>query len=310
MIAIEHKRAIAALLEQTRRALGSWQKVATKVGANVATVSKNMQEESLFGVVSDQMWQRVASQLGYKLGDLDWILVETTNSQWMAKYLSDAQQRAMFLAVSHRAGQGKSAGIALYQEQDEHGAVFVLECKEHWSHKQFLSKLCQTVGIDAEGFTVSAMAEAVIDFFKQKAISSRPLLILDEANKLSAASLRLIIPFYNELKWRIGLVIVGADDLEKHIKSGVRRSVRGYDELDSRLGRQFMHLLGATEKDVRAICAANGVSDRHVQGQIWQAMNPQSVLVPSFGCYVDMVQEDLRRLERLVMDHRINLASA
>src|SRR6218665_1232334 len=97
---------------------------------------------------------------------------------------------------------------------------------------------------------VPMMAETIVGFFKQKATECQPILILDEANKLNASSLRLIIPLYNELKGDIGLVIVGADDLEKHIKSGVRRNVRGYDELDSRLGRRFMHLLGATEKDV------------------------------------------------------------
>ncbi|WP_338875684.1 ATP-binding protein [Spirosoma sp. SC4-14] len=306
MITIEQKKAIALLLTQERHALGSWQKVATKVGANVATVSKNMQEESLFGLVSDQMWQRVGTSLGHQLSDANWVLVETMNTRWMNKYLSDAQQHAMFLAVSHKAGQGKSAGISLYRSKATIGTVFYLECKEFWSHKLFLSKLCQTVGLDATGLNLAAMAEALIDFFKQKAIGCRPVLILDEANKLSPASLRLIIPLYNELKGHIGLVIVGADDLEKHIKSGVRRSVRGYDELDSRLGRQFMHLVGATEQDVRAICAANGIGDAKTQKEIWLAMNPQQVLVPVFGRYEDLVDEDLRRLERLILDRRIS----
>ena len=305
MISIDKKRAIAGSLVQEHRALGSWQKVATKVGANVATVSKNMQDESLFKFVSDQMWQRVGSALGYKLTDLDWVLVETTNTRWMGKYLSDAQEHAMFLAVSHKAGQGKSAGIELYREQDNAGSVFVLECKEYWSHKRFMSKLCQTLGLDSLGMNVAEMAEAVIDFFKQKAINSRPILILDEANKLSASSLRLIIPLYNELKRAIGLVIVGADDLEKHIKSGVRRNVRGYDELDSRLGRRFMHLIGANERDIRAICAANGIEDAKMQSEIWQAMEPQQKLVPLSGRYEALVEEDLRRLERLILDRRI-----
>ncbi|MGA0555806.1 AAA family ATPase [Larkinella sp. VNQ87] len=308
MITPSQKQEIARLLTQERNALGSWHKVATKVGVNVATVSLNMQHEAHHERVSDNMWVKVAARLGYKLTDTLWTLVETTNTRYMTKYLADAQQQSMFLAVSHKAGQGKSASIELYRASDETGAVFTLECEESWSHKLFLSKLCQTLGVDASGCSTSAMTDMIVEFFKRKATESQPLLILDEANKLKPASLRLIIPLYNKLKGDIGLVIVGADDLEKHIKAGVRRNVRGYDELDSRLGRKFMHLIGATEKDVRAICAANGITDEAVQEELWLAMNPHQVLVGK--TYMPLVQEDLRRLERLILDRRLKTARA
>lgn len=303
MITPEQKRMIAAKLNEERLALGSWKAVGRKAEANEVTVRYNMQEPDKWHLVADRKWLSVALALGLSFQSTGWQLVETTNTRIMTRLLADAQREAMFMAISHKAGQGKSASIGLYKSGDENGATYVLECEESWSHKLFLQKLAQTLGVDTEGLTVSAMTDEIVAFFKRRSAQVDPLLVLDEANKLKPSSLRLIIPLYNKLRGQMGLVIVGADDLERHIKSGVKRQVRGYDELDSRLGRKFMHLVGATEADVRAICAANGLVDTAVQAELWRSMRPDRV--PIDGKYVELVQDDLRRLERLVTDRKL-----
>lgn len=308
MITTEQKLAIATRLRDELTALGSWKAVGRKVSANDVTVRYNMQEPDKWPLVSDRKWMSVGLALGFTFNGPQWTLVPTTNTEIMTRMLADAQEQAMFMAISFKAGQGKSVSIGLHKSADETGATYVLECEESWSHKLFLQKLAGTLGVDVEGLTVSGLTDEIVAFFKRRSAQVNPLLILDEANKLKPSSLRLIIPLYNKLKGEMGLVIVGADDLERHIKGGVKRQVRGYDELDSRLGRKFMHLIGATQADVKAICAANGITDPVVQDEIWRSMRPERVSVD--GRYVELVQDDLRRLERSVLDRRIKQARA
>lgn len=304
MINAEQKRAIGVALLDAFNALGSWKAVGRKVGANDVTVRYNMVDPVKWHNVSDKKWLSVGTALGLSINAPTWNLVDTRNTQMMRAMLADAQEQAMFLAISHRAGQGKSASIGLHKQGDDTGGTYVLECEESWSHKLFLQKLAGTLGIAVDGLTVSGLTDEIVFFFKRRSAQVNPLLILDEANKLKPSSLRLIIPLYNKLKGDMGLVIVGADDLERHIKNGVRRDVRGYDELDSRLGRKFMHLYGTTIDDVRAICAANGVTDQLAQETIWQEMRPERIKNTE-GKYIDLVQDDLRRLERTILSRRL-----
>ena len=85
-----------------------------------------------------------------------------------------------------------------------------------------------------------------------------PMLILDEADKLSPEALRLLIPLYNELEEHISVVMAGTEHLKKHMRNGVIYRKKGYDELESRFGRSYFSLLGATKEDVRKIAEANG----------------------------------------------------
>lgn len=309
MISSEQKLAIGAALQEAFTALGSWKAVGRKVEANEVTVRYNMIDPTKWFNVSDKKWISVGTALGLSINAPRWNVVDTRNTQMMRAMLADAQEQAMFLAISHKAGQGKSVSIALHKQADATGGTYVLECEESWSHKLFLQKLAGTLGIATDGLTVPGLTDEIVAFFKRRSATVSPLLILDEANKLKPSSLRLIIPLYNKLKGDMGLVIVGADDLERHIKNGVRRDVRGYDELDSRLGRKFMHLYGTSLDDVRAICAANGVTDHALQSTIWHEMRPQRV-TNAQGKYEELVQDDLRRLERAILNLRLKQSRA
>ena len=92
------------------------------------------------------------------------------------------------------------------------------------------------------------------------------------------------------------MVISGTENLKKEIKNGVNRCIKGYDELDSRFGRTYMNLLGATEADVVAIATANGLPRDRVEA-VWKEAGPVQKL--QGGRYISVV-EDMRRLKRIV----------
>jgi type II secretory pathway predicted ATPase ExeA len=221
--------------------------------------------------------------------------VDTINYSRIATVLSDAQESSLFLAISYRAGSGKSTAAKAIAEERRLQSVYLLQCRE-WGKREFLNNLCRCLGIELPRghASLDELLQKVAEFFRNQS-GKKPLLILDEADKLKQASLRTLIPLYNETEGILGCVILGTDHLQKDIKRGARMNQKGYDEIDSRFGRKFIELQGATLADVRAICGANGVPDAVEQKVIFDGCEP--VIKQVAGRDIKVV-EDLRAVKR------------
>ena len=89
-----------------------------------------------------------------------------------------------------------------------------------------------------------------------------PLLIFDEADKLSERVFHYFIDLYNRLEERCGIVFFSTAYIKRRIKMGLRYDKKGYNEIDSRIGRKFFELEPTSPSDVYAVCAANGLNDK------------------------------------------------
>lgn len=300
MILEYQKREILALIDEEAKVLGSYNRVATKIGVSGATMSKNLRRPDNWGVVSDAMWGAIGRILGYKFQNQGWQIAETENFKIMRQVLKVAQEKAMFLAVSEKAGSGKTASIRKYKADDTTQAVYVMQCEE-WSRRVFLLNLAQTCGIDlrSSGYlNMDTLGERIIGALKQKAISAHPLLILDEADKLKPSALRWLIHLYNKLEDEVGVVIAGTENLKKEIERGVQKALKGYDELDSRFGRSFVRLVGCTRADATEVARANGLFDDEIIERVWRNCKPVEVV--QNGKYVHVL-EDMRVLKRKII---------
>ena len=299
MIQESQKHEILGLLEAEARVVGSYNRVATKLGVSSATISNNVRKSENWASVSDGLWVQIGRTLGYKFNNLAWQTAETENLRIMRNVLQVAQTDALFVAISEKAGSGKTASIRQYKAQDNSDAVYVLQCEE-WGRRAFLLALAQCCGVDLKGayLNVEAIGERVVSVLKQKSANARPLLVLDEADKLRPSALRWLIHLYNKLEDEIGVVIVGTENLRVDIRRGVARSLKGYDEIDSRFGRSFVRLMGCTRADAQAVAVANGLSDEAQIEAIWQRCNP--VQVSQGNKYIKVV-EDMRVLRRQII---------
>ncbi|MEG2319644.1 MAG: ATP-binding protein [Mucinivorans sp.] len=109
------------------------------------------------------------------------------------------------------------------------------------------------------GGTVGEMMADTVTALKK---SARPLIILDEADKLSDQLLFFFITLYNHLEDNCGIVLCATDHLRKRIERGLRLNKRGYSEIFSRLGREFVLIRTNTKGDIAAVCTANGVNEQ------------------------------------------------
>lgn len=287
------KKQIVSLIDEEKNRLGSYRKVANRCGVSAGTISQMANEK--WELIKDELWLKVGKYLGH--ANTGWQIAETTNYRMIKTVLDDARAESMFMAISHKAGSGKTATINHYRAVNANEAVFVIQARE-WAKREFLLNLCQVLGIDVgKGYvTVDKLGQKVIKFFNDRQ-TAKPLLIVDECDKLKPSALRYLIPLYNELEDKVGVVISGTDNLEKEIKKGVQYNRKGFDELDSRFGRNFIHLVGATYKDVQAVCEANGITDNEKQKIIFEDSEPTRI---NYRDRYIKVVEDLRRVKRAI----------
>lgn len=288
----QQKIEVQDLVKAAHAKFGSDDKVGVR--CDVSGASINLIRNGKWEGVRDGVWTKVAAALGWT--PAGWQIVPVTNTRMLHQVFNDAKTASLFMAVSHRAGSGKTASSKAYTSETISG-VYLLQCRE-WSKREFLLNLCRALSIDPGRGYVSGddMTIKVINFFQQRK-RFKPLLIIDEADKLRPAALRSLIPIYNELEEQLGMVIMGTDNLEKEIKRGVRFDKKGFDEIDSRFGRNFIHLIGATAKDVAEICTANGITDTMMHKAIFEECEPRQIMVANRP---HVVVEDLRRVKRAV----------
>ncbi|MBI9064819.1 MAG: AAA family ATPase [Marinilabiliaceae bacterium] len=252
-----HKNCIVAELKALAQK-ESQSKIARKAGVSTATISQMINNN--WDLIRDEMWQKVKINLHI---NWDWQTADTTNLKALNQLLSAAQKRSMSIAISHNAGAGKSHTYRLYERTFEN--VIYLECKNYWTKKSFARQLCTACGV-ADSGTVEQMIERFIANMKSL---HKALVIFDQVDKLKDSQLDLFMDFYNDLDGHCGFILSGVPALKKRIERGCQLDKIGFRELRSRIGRKYISLKEVSEKDVKAICNANGVDDEQVINEIY-----------------------------------------
>ena len=275
------KEEIVAQLRSYVARKGSQKKAANSLdGVSSATINK-MLNGTDWETISEEMWRSVAQQTRTK--SEGWQLADTSVHREMTMLLSRAQQDALVAGVIGAAGSGKTETCREYA--DEHRNVYHITCGEHWNRRTFVSKVLKSMGANVAGYTINDMMEEVVDALSR---ADNPLLILDEADKLSDQVLYFFITLYNQLEGRCGIVLCGTQYLKARIARGVRLGKKGFEEILSRLGRRFFELAEIGEEDVALVCVANGIESdakirkitkesesdlRRVKRSVWAAKN-------------------------------------
>jgi DNA transposition AAA+ family ATPase len=248
--------ALRALIEQTKK---SYQAMADTIG-NISPalinniVNDRWKEEGTTLDPSDKMWNKVAMFLGLHK---QWITDETfANFKRVQIIAHHAKTTHVAHAVISTPGLGKSATLKHISKTVKN--VFYLECDEHWSKKVFLNKLKQAMGmpIDAQG--ISDMFDDIVNHLSKM---DSPLIIIDEADMLKDGVLSLFVSLYNKTLNGCGFIISGSMFLKQRIEKGVRLNRQAYNNIYSRIGKEFKPLHPLDAKAIKAICETNNITD-------------------------------------------------
>jgi DNA transposition AAA+ family ATPase len=206
-------------------------------------------------LVSAEKFQKVATWLGI---DNDWVVVRADhNFKKVQGICEEAQLNSESFAIS--AAPGNSKTESAYDYASTHKNVFFLGCAAHWTKKVFLQKLLLAMGQQlTAGQGLAAMCDRIVN--KLNGIN-KPLIILDEADKLSDRIFQFFITFYNDTYTNCGFVFTGSVFFEMDTMQRVADNRQGYAEFFSRIGGKFEHLRMLDADRIEAICNANELFD-------------------------------------------------
>lgn len=251
------KREIAERLRQYVAKYPSQNKAAQSLrGVSAATLSAILSGK--WDLISDEMWKKCADQVS-RVGDRSggWQIVETSAYQEITYALEDAQEWKNVTWVVGEAGCGKTTTARIYA--DRHREVFYLQCSEDMHKGEFVREIARLVGLRTDGYTVRELWKQILSSLIQM---DAPLLVFDEADKLTESVFHYFISLYNQVEDKCGVVFMSTDYIMKRITRGLRCQKPGYKEFFSRIGRKYFELEDATAHDVYAICVANGLKSR------------------------------------------------
>jgi dephospho-CoA kinase len=274
----EELRAYVAKYPSQNKAVGSLK------GTSAGTVSTILNGK--YDNISDEMFRTIASQVGGGLAS-GWQIVETGAYGEIIFAMQDAQQWRNVTWIVGDAGCGKTTTAGLYAK--EHREVFYILCSEDMSKAEFIREIARNIGLRSEGYTLRELWDLIIGELIQM---ESPLMIFDEADKLTDTVFHYFISFYNRLEEKCGIIFLSTDYIKRRMDLGLRHNKKGYNEIHSRIGRKFFELDGTNANDIYTICVANGLNDK-------QKIN--EVITDAGQCDFDLrrVKKSIHRVKRL-----------
>lgn len=255
------KKQIQDKLQAYISAKGSQNKAAnTMPGVSSATISQVLNNN--WEKINNQMWRKIGAYVGWAAKT--WEAVQTRDYKKLNFLLEQSQDNSVVYAITGEAGTGKSFTLKSYASSHNH--TYLLSCNEYWNRKYFLSELLTSMGRDYSGLTVAEMMMEAVSLLKKQEC---PLIIFDEADKLSDQVLYFFITLYNQLEDHCGLVLIATDHLKKRIKRGLKLNKKGYKEIYSRVNRKFIELSGPGVTDITQICLANGIENKQLIKEVF-----------------------------------------
>lgn len=247
----------------------------------------------------DVLAEKIASGLYFFENSRNVVDTVTSYQQVKTAFVA-AKKKSKWFCISSRSGSGKTQSlIDLYNVHGD-GSIIYIKCRK-WSSRKFLVKLAQAMGKRINRYMDNDdILDVVIEHINSMA-SKKPILLIDDAGKLSNTAMCTLIPLYDDTLGRMGCIVAGTETLERNIKRNVGR-IEGYDEIDGRFSRNYISLMGATKKDVVNICLANGVPTKEEAEQIWGKLLKTQKQVSQDLTRKVWFADDLRELAGMIDD--------
>ena len=258
------KKALKEYIENLVARGSSAAELARRCGVSNAAMSQFRNDN--YAANTDALAEKIATGLHFYENNR--VVVDTVTSYRQVKMaFVAAKNKSKWFCISSRSGSGKTQSlIDLYNVSGGNEVVY-LKCRK-WSSHKFLVKLAQAMGEKVNRYQDNDELLDVICSHMNKLAPQLPILLIDDAGKLTHSAMNMLIPLYDDTLGRMGCIVAGTETLERNIKRWVGR-IEGYDEIDGRFSRNYISLMGATKRDVVEICLANGVESKEIAEEIW-----------------------------------------
>ena len=218
-------------------------------------------------------WESIAQEMLLRIYNVvrpttsQWAEVGTINYNTVAAVCEEARRYGRMQAIIGGAGYGKTTALRAFERKQKN--VYYLACQKSMKPRQFFLELLQTMGLHGTGLTLYEMIRRVADTLN---VQDAPLLVIDEAGKLTQTLLLHLHDLRNATEHRAGLVLAGVDYFKGNLEKAVAREKEGMPEFFSRVAAWEV-LEAPTAAECRAVCQANGLNNPEQIKTVCRARN-------------------------------------
>jgi DNA transposition AAA+ family ATPase len=227
----------------------SQNKLAEMVGVSNGTISN----------VVNEVWERLNEGMLLKIKSFfklkNWHIIETYNFLTIQSLCKEAKEHNKMQAIVGYTGAGKTTALQHYYQVNPN--TFLITCGRAMRTKQLLSEILKALGVNYLASDYEMVKMIISELNKKES----PLLIIDEASKLSPNALMYLQDIWDGIEDNGGIVLAGVEYLLTNIKKGAERNKTGMPEFYGRVSR-WVHLQQPEKEEVDAICKSNGFTDQ------------------------------------------------
>lgn len=226
----------------------SQNKLAEMIGVSNGTISN----------IVNEVWERINESMLLKVKSFfktkNWNLITTYNFSSIHEACNEAREFKKMIGIIGYSGAGKTTALQYYYQKN--AETYLVTCGRAMRTKQFLGEILKALGVN---FLASdyEMVRMIIDELNKK---DSPLLLIDEASKLSPNALMYLQDIWDGIEDNGGIILAGVEYLLTNIKKGAERNKIGMPEFYGRVNR-WVHLQKPEKDEVDAICKSNGFTD-------------------------------------------------
>lgn len=212
---------IIAAKEYMARTQLTQQEMAKKADMSPAYLSNMLAGNTMVGKteISDKHWRRLAAGVGIMTGQEQWPMVKTIQVMRLSATIKLCRERRTAQTIIGPPGCGKTLTINAYKNAfPKHTYVIVMNSL--MTVRDVHDELLQMLDLPVNG-TKHGKFYAIVTKLRDIAMTGGdPLLIIDEAENIEGATLKLMKGMFDRLNEVVPIVLVGTDQLVRKMKNG------------------------------------------------------------------------------------------
>jgi DNA transposition AAA+ family ATPase len=213
-----------------------------------ATLSKI--EADNWESINEKLWRKIWLYVG---NDMTPEIFETADYSACINACEMARKNRFMVGLTGDTGMGKTTALHNHAMQKN---TFYLVCEKSMKPKRFFANMLKEMGISLDA-SIYEMVNRIVDELNSLC---NPLLIIDEAGKITQTIMLYLHDLRNKTNRNCGILLGGMPNLRTNLIKGSNKEKEGYAEFLRRI--QVWHSLkGLSRKEIEIICKDYGITD-------------------------------------------------
>ncbi|MBX2916430.1 MAG: AAA family ATPase [Cyclobacteriaceae bacterium] len=236
-----------AIQEYCKSKNQSQTELAPQAGVSSATISKMVKGN--WDDIRDGLWRKVWIVVSDGID----VLINTSDHAAIRKLCKRARNQKLMIGLTGDTGMGKTTSLKVISRSPN---TYFVSFDKTMRARQFFAEILREMAIPFEG-NLNDMVSKIAGELNMQA---DPLLIIDEAGKLTHNLILYLHVLRDKTKKNVGIVLAGMPYFKSNLVKFSNKQKEGYAEFYRRVNL-WHEMEGLTRQEAEFICTQNGITE-------------------------------------------------